>query len=86
MKSQIEEVDMNVGLPLALADVLEGRDVTSKEAAAALLSLLAFTMDDSSMTEAFVIYGGTSYKQLRVVVTKLQQGVNISALTGVRLQ
>ncbi len=86
MNTPIKELEMGMGLPLALADVIEDSNVTSEEAAGALLSVLAFTMEDAKLNEGIVIYGNNSYKQLRVVVTKLQQGVNLSALTGVRLQ
>jgi len=74
--------EMDPALPMALADVIEAHHVTQEQAAAALISLLAFTMEEAELKELSIIYGTDSYHKLSVVVVEMPD----DTLNGVRLQ
>lgn len=75
--------EMDQALPMALADVIEAHHVTQEQVAAALISLLAFTMEEAELKELALIYDGAhSYRKLSVVIVDMPNDTS----TGVRLQ
>jgi len=78
----ITHEDIDSTLPMALADLIELHHVTQEEAAAALISLLAFTMEDADVKEMEIIYGPDGCHKLCALVVEAATGKP----DGVRLQ